>query len=153
MGNVLGMGKLDEAKKLGDRFCKLSVIAGVLSGFIILIISPVVVAMSVTLTDTAKDYLQIMLIVCSYYIIGKSINSTVIAGIFCAGGDTKLGMICDTITMWLIVVPLGLFTAFVLELPVLWVYVLLNIDEIIKLPAVYKYYKKYNWVKNITKEK
>ncbi len=153
MGNVLGMGKLDEAKKLGDRFCKLSVIAGVLSGLIILIISPVVVAMSVTLTDTAKDYLQIMLIVCSYYIIGKSINSTVIAGIFCAGGYTKFGMICDTITMWLIVVPLGLFTAFVLELPVLWVYVLLNIDEIIKLPAVYKYYKKYNWVKNITKEK
>lgn len=153
VGNVLGTGELDKAKKLGDRLCKLSVAAGVISGLIILVFSPVVVSLSVTLTDTAKGYLQIMLIVCSYYIIGKSINSTVISGIFCAGGDTRFGLICDTITMWLIVVPLGLFTAFVLELPVLWVYVLLNIDEIIKLPAVYKYYKKYNWVKNITKER
>jgi len=33
---------------------------------------------------------------------------TDISGIFCAGGDTKFGFICDTITMWLIVVPLGL---------------------------------------------
>ena len=51
----------------------------------------------------------------------------------------------------LTVVPLGIFIAFILELPVLWVYVLLNIDEIIKLPAVYKYYKKYNWIKKIIK--
>lgn len=152
IGNVLGTGKLDEAKKLGDKLCKLSIIAGVVSGVIILAISPFVASMSATLTPTAKSYLHVMLAVCSYYMIGKSINSTVISGIFCAGGDTKFGLVCDTITMWFIVVPLGIFAAFILELPVLWVYILLNIDEIIKLPVVYKYYKKYNWVKNITKE-
>lgn len=152
VGNVLGTGNLTGAKKLGDRLCKLSIIAGAISGGIILVISPFVVAMSGTLTPTAKGYLQVMLVVCSYYIIGKSINSTVIAGIFCAGGDTKFGMICDTVTMWVIVVPLGMVAAFILELPVLGVYILLNIDEIIKLPAVYMHYKKYNWVKNITKE-
>ena len=32
--------------------------------------------------------------------------------------------------MWVIVVPLGMIAAFVWKLPVLWVYVLLNIDEI-----------------------
>ena len=152
VGNVLGTGKLNEAKKLGDKLAKLSIIAGCITGVFILAISPLVVLLSVSLTQTAKSYLQVMLVVCSYYIIGKSINGTVISGIFCAGGDTKFGLICDTITMWVIVVPLGIFTAFVLKLPVLWVYVLLNIDEIIKLPVVYKYYKKYNWVKNITKE-
>ena len=93
-----------------------------------------------------------MLVVCSYYIIGKSINTTTISGIFCAGGDTKFGFICDSITMWVVVVPLGLLAAFVLRLPVIWVYILLNIDEIIKLPAVYKHYKKYNWIKNLTKD-
>lgn len=151
VGNVLGTGELQEAKKLGDRLCRVSIIAGAVSGFLILAISPLVVSMSATLTQEAKNYLQVMLFVCSYYIIGKSVNSTVISGIFCAGGDTKFGLICDTITMWLIVVPLGLVTAFVLKLPVLWVYALLNIDEIIKLPAVYHYYKKYRWIKNIIK--
>lgn len=152
IGNILGTGNLENAKNVGDKLCKLSIIAGIISGLVILAISPLVVSMSATLTQEAKKYLQVMLIVCSYYIIGKSINSTVISGIFCAGGDTKFGFICDTITMWVIVVPIGLFTAFTLKLPVLWVYVLLNIDELIKLPAVYKHYKKYQWVKNITKE-
>ena len=143
---------MDRAKKLGDRLSRLSIIVGVISGLIILASSPVIVKMAFTLSPQAKHYLQVMLIVCSYYIIGKSINSTVIAGIFCAGGDTRFGCICDAVTLWIIVVPLGFFVAFVLKMPVLWVYVFLNIDEIIKLPAVYRHYKKYQWVKNITKD-
>lgn len=152
VGNILGTGEFEKAKRLGNRLCKMSVAAGAVSGLIILAISPVVVSLSTTLSETAKSYLQIMLIVCSYYIIGKSINCTVISGILCAGGDSKFGLVCDTITMWLVVVPLGLVTAFVLKLPVLWVYILLNIDEIIKLPAVFHYYRKYNWLRNLTKK-
>lgn len=152
VGNILGTGELETAKKVGNKLCKLSVLAGVISGLVILILIPLIASHSNTLSIQAKEYLQVMLVVCSYYIIGKSVNSTVISGIFCAGGDTKFGLICDTITMWIIVVPLGLVAAFVWKLPVLWVYILLNIDEIIKLPAVYIYYKKYNWVKNIIKE-
>ena len=89
VGNVLGTGKLEEAKKLGDKLMKLSLTAGIISGLIILVMSPLVVSMSVTLTPTAKHYLQVMLVVCSYYIIGKAITCTTNAGIFCAGGDTK----------------------------------------------------------------
>lgn len=152
IGNLLGMNDLSGAKYWGDKLSRLSILAGAISGAIILFISPLVVSFSATLTPEAKHYLSIMLVICSYYVIGKSINSTVIAGIFCAGGDTRFGMICDTITMWGIVVPLGMCAAFIWKLPVLWVYFLLNIDEIIKLPVVYWYYKKYNWVKNITKE-
>ena len=152
VGNVLGTKDYEQARILGDKLCKVSIIAGIISGLLILCSSPLVVRLSSTLSSQAKDYLQVMLCVCSYYIVGKSINSTVIAGIFCAGGDTKFGLICDTITMWVIVVPIGLISAFVLELPVPLVYILLNTDEIIKLPAVYKHYKKYRWIKNITKE-
>ncbi len=152
IGNVLGDNRLEHAKKLGDQLFKLAVIAGAVSGAIILTLSPLIVSLSATLSGTAKGYLQGMLIVCSYYMIGKSINSTVISGIFCAGGDTRFGFICDIITMWLIIVPLGALAAFILKLPVLWVYVLLNMDELIKLPAVYRHYKKYRWIKNITRE-
>lgn len=151
VGNVLGTGEMEKAKALGDKLFRLAVIAGVISGLVVLVVSPAVVTMSSTLSDTAKEYLRVMLFVCSYYMIGKSVNSTVISGIFCAGGDTKFGFLCDTIVMWGIVVPIGLISAFVLKLPVLWVYVLLNIDEVIKLPAVYKHYKKYKWVKDITR--
>ena len=53
-------------------------------------------------------------------------------------------------TMWCITVPLGLLTAFMLKLPVLAVYFIVNLDEIIKLSAVYRHYKKYKWVKDLT---
>lgn len=105
-----------------------------------------------TLTNTAKEYLRVMLVVCSYYVVGKSINMTVISGIFAAGGDSKFGFICDGITMWCVTVPIGLIAAFVLKLPVLTVYILINVDEIIKLPAVLKNYRKYRWVKNLTRQ-
>lgn len=48
------------------------------------------------------------------------------------------------------IVPLGFLTAFVLKLPVLAVYFVVNMDEIVKLPAVYHHYKKYKWVKDLT---
>ncbi len=152
VGNLLGADKIEEAKRLGDKCKKLSVIAGAVTGVFVLVLSPFIVAMMTTLTPVAKSYLQVMLVVCSYYMIGKSINCTLISGIFCAGGDTKFGFMCDSVTMWAVVVPLGMLAAFVFELPVLWVYVLLNIDEIIKLPVVFRHYRQYLWAKNLVKE-
>lgn len=40
--------------------------------------------------------------------------------------------------------------AFVLKLPVMVVYFIISMDEVIKLPAVYAHYKKYRWVRNLT---
>ena len=108
------------------------------------------VLMVTDLSPQADTYLKGMLVMCSYYLVGKSVNSTTIAGIFCAGGDSKFGFLCDTVTIWCVTVPLGLMAAFVFHLPVLAVYFVINLDEIIKLPAVYLHYKKYQWVKNLT---
>lgn len=150
VGNELGRGDMVRAKEYGDRLCHASIGAGVISGVLILLSSPLVLRFSGALSFQAKTYLQMMLYVCSYYIIGKSINSTVIAGIFCAGGDTKFGLFCDMITMWVIVVPLGAVAAFVLKWPVMLVYFVLNLDELVKLPAAYRHYKQYKWVRNLT---
>lgn len=102
------------------------------------------------LTPQADEYLKWMFFICAYYLVGKSINGTTIGGIFCAGGDSKFGLICDTVTLWAVVVPLGLIAAFVLKLPVMAVYFVINLDEIIKLPAVFRHYRKYNWLKDLT---
>lgn len=150
VGNVLGRGELERAKKLGDRLCHIAILAGVISGGLILLIKPLILRFGGSLTLEARQYLEFMLMICGYYMVGKSVNSTVIAGIFCAGGDTKFGMLCDAVTMWAVVVPLGAAAAFWLRLPVMAVYFLLNLDEIIKLPAVYRHYKKYIWVKDLT---
>ncbi len=151
VGAELGQGKLDTAKEYGSKLCRISLVSGIISGAVILCVIPFVHLFG-SLTDTAREYLRVMLVVCSYYVIGKAMNMTVISGIFAAGGDSKFGFKCDSITMWCVTVPIGLIAAFVLKLPVLVVYIVINIDEIIKLPAVYKHYKKYVWLKKLTRE-
>ena len=151
VGNELGAGSLDRAKRYGEGVAKLSIVAGASTGAVLLCLSPLILRLT-NLTPTAEGYLQWMLVICSYYCIGKSVNSTVIGGIFCAGGDSKFGFLCDAVTLWVIVVPLGMLAAFVWKLPVLAVYFIINLDEMIKLPAVYRHFKQYKWVKNLTKE-
>lgn len=149
VGNELGAGRLNKAKEYGGRLCRMSVLCGVASGIIMLALSPLIFAVT-DLSVTADTYLKWMFVMCSCYMVGKSVNGTTIGGIFCAGGDSRFGFLCDAVTMWCITVPLGFLAAFVLRLPVIAVYFIVNLDEIVKLPAVYRHYKKYKWVKDIT---
>lgn len=149
VGNELGAGRPDKAKEYGGRLCRMSVLCGVASGLAMLALSPLIFAVT-DLSVTADTYLKWMLVMCSCYMVGKSVNGTTIGGIFCAGGDSRFGFLCDAVTMWCITVPLGFLAAFVLQLPVVAVYFIVNLDEIVKLPAVYRHYKKYKWVKDLT---
>ena len=149
VGNRLGADRLQEAKEVGETLTKTAIIAGIVSGLVLVALSPFITKM-VDLTPPARGYLQKMLLISSYYIAGKSVNCMTIGGIFAAGGDSKFGMLCDSVTLWCIIVPLGCICAFILKLPVMVVYFVLNLDEIIKLPVVYKHYKKYKWIKNLT---
>lgn len=98
VGNELGADRFEEAKEAGRTLTKAAILCGVLSGLFLLVLSPVIVKL-VNLTSTAKEYLLGMLVMCAYYLVGKSVNSMTIGGIF---------------------------------------------------PAVYRHYRKYGWVKNIT---
>lgn len=150
VGNELGKGEMERTTEYGNRLFKLAVFAGAVSGLILLAVSPVLRIFTGSLSAQAHSYLKNMMYICTYYMIGKSVNATVIAGVFCAGGDTKFGLKCDAVTMWVILIPIGMITAFVLKLPIMVVYFIISMDEIIKLPAVYRHYKKYNWVRNLT---
>ena len=150
VGNELGQGNLEKARSYGGRLCRISIVSGIISGLVLLALSPLILSVS-NLSDVSAGYLRGMLLICSYYMIGRAVNSTTIAGIFCAGGDSRFGLLCDTVVMWVIAVPLGLISAFVLNLPVLAVYFVISLDEMVKLPAVYRHYKKYAWVKDLTR--
>ncbi len=151
LGKEIGENRLEEARTDAGRLIKLTVISGALGGLLILSVTPLVLSYA-SLTDTAMHYLKYMLYINTYYVMGSAVNTTLIAGIFRAGGDSRFGFVCDTIDMWCYAVPLGFFAAFVLELPVLWVYFLLCTDEFVKWPWVIRHYKSGKWLKNITRD-
>ena len=117
----------------------------------ILIARPVLLNFLV-LTPTAKEYLSSMMFVMAYFVMAQSFNTTLIVGIFRAGGDTRFGLLLDASTLWGVAIALGCIGAFLLKLPVIVVYMLLLSDEIIKIPLSFIRYRSYKWLKNVTKD-
>lgn len=151
LGQLIGENKLEQAALYAKKLLKLTVITGAVGGLIVLGAIPVLMNFA-SLNETGMHYLKYMLLINTYYVMGAAVNTTLIVGAFRAGGDSRFGFICDLIDMWVYAVPLGFFAAFVLKLPVLWVYFLLCTDEFVKWPWVIRHYRSGKWLKNITRD-
>lgn len=151
VGNLLGRNAFEEARIMGNRLCRLVALVGVGTGLLIVAVRPLALRWA-GLTPQATHYLSVMLLICAYYAACGCLTNLTIAGIFPAGGDAKFGLVCDAIVMWAIVVPIGLLSAFVIKLPVLAVYALLNTDECIKMIPALIHYRKYRWINNVTRQ-
>lgn len=150
VGNDLGRNQIEIAKIHAKRVTKFSALCGLISGCALLALQPVILNF-VVLTPAASAALSGMLLICCYYMIPISINSTVIGGIFCAGGKSKFGCICDAIVLWCVIIPVSALAAFVMNVPVVVVYFILCLDEVIKIPVVFWYFRRYSWAQNITR--
>ncbi|MBR4962024.1 MAG: MATE family efflux transporter [Clostridia bacterium] len=151
LGKLLGQSLFDKAKVYGRRLCHMSFWVGGIHMLLLCLIAPIV-TMFFVLTETAKGYLISMLIFTGLYVFAYSINTIVVCGIFPAGGDAKYDAVSVFIATWCIALPLALIGTFVLDLPVMVVYIVMCMDEIIKVPFIYPHYRKYLWVKNLTEE-
>ena len=151
VGKEIGAGHLEDAETGGVLSLRLTVAAGALGGILVGLATPVILRYA-SVSDTAAGYLKIMLLINTYYIMGAAVNTTLIAGLFRAGGDSRFGLICDTIDMWVYAVPLGFLAAFVFKLPPMVVYFLLCTDEFVKWPWVLSHYRSKKWLNNITRE-
>lgn len=155
LGKSMGDNRLEEARVYASRFARLSVWTALAGGVVILLCRPLVLHYMhyyVEVTDVVRHELSIMLLINSYYILGSSVNTMLICGIFRAGGDVRFGLICDIIAMWGYAVPVGLLCAFVFKIPEMWVYFVLCLDEFVKMPVIIYHYKKRGWLKNITRD-
>ncbi|MBU5317880.1 MATE family efflux transporter [Clostridium bornimense] len=150
LGKAIGENKLEEAKSYGKRFVKLSIATGLLGALIILIVRPIAMN-TMNLSPIAEGYLSAMMFVMSYFVVCQSYNTTMVVGVFRAGGDTKFGLLIDVTTMWGCSILFGALSAFVFNLNVTIVYMILMCDEVIKIFLTTYRFRSYIWLKNITR--
>ena len=150
VGKYMGAGDMAVAERNASRLARVTIFSGVLGAVLLICLYPVLPYIA-DLNETAAHYRNILLFINAYSLIGASINTVLICGIFRAGGDSKFGFVADTINMWCVSVPLGLLAAFVFKLPPLWVYFILFLDEFEKMPFVIRHYFKKGWLRNITR--
>ena len=152
LGKTIGARQIAHAKVYARRFVFLSLLLGMIGGILILLAGPVAGA-SLQLTQEAKQYMNFMFFVMSYFTVAQSVNTTMVVGVFRAGGDTRFGLIMDVSTMWGCSILIGAIAAFVFHASVPVVYVILMSDELIKIPICIQRYRTYKWLKNVTREK
>lgn len=150
LGKAMGDNQLDKAELYAKRLFRLSIGTAIAGGLLVLAVRPVLLSW-MNLTETVYGYLSVMLLITSYYIMGQSVNTMVVCGIFRAGGDVRFGLKMDIVAMWIYAVPVGFLAAFLLKLPPLWVYFILCLDEFVKMPVILMHYKKKKWLCNITR--
>lgn len=153
ISQTLGQNKLEEAKEYGRRMLWITTAVSLAGCVIILAIRPFIVDFyRDKLSETAVSYLSLIMVMTTWRLVGEAINTCLICGCFRGGGDARFGMIMDLVFMWLVAVPLMAIAAYVLKLSPMWVYFVMTLDEFEKMPVVFLHYKKYKWLKNITRE-
>lgn len=150
VGNELGAGNLKRGKEYGIRLLKISCICGVVAALLMCVTAPIVLHF-VKLTPQATTYLKGMFGVIAVYMIGRAINDVTINGIFGAGGDTLFDMYSLAVCMWCLAIPLAAAGTYYFHWPVVVVYACTCIDEVGKLPWVLHHFRKYKWVKDLTR--
>ena len=151
VGKYMGAGDMEVAERNASRLARVTIFSGILGALLLICLYPVLPYIA-DLNETAAHYRNVLLFINAYSLIGASINTVLICGIFRAGGDSKFGFVADSINMWCVSVPLGLLAAFVFKLPPLWVYFVLFLDEFEKMPFVIHHYFKKGWLRNITRD-
>ena len=151
IGKLLGQNLFDKARAYGRKLCHVSFWVGGIHMLLLAAIGPAL-AYFFILTDTARTYLIMMLLFMALYVFAYSINTIVVCGIFPAGGDSKYDAISVFIASWCFSLPLALLGTFAFDWPVMVVYILMCADEIVKLPWILPRYRKFLWLKNLTRE-
>lgn len=153
VSQTLGENRMKDTKVYASRMLRLTFVVSLLGCGVILAIRPLMLRFySDKLTPTALSYLGILMIMTTWRLVGEAVNTCLICGCFRGGGDSKFGMILDTIFMWGVAVPLMAVAAYVLKLPPIWVYFVMTLDELEKMPFIFIHYFKHKWMKNITRD-
>ncbi|BCJ93287.1 MATE family efflux transporter [Anaerocolumna cellulosilytica] len=150
LGKAIGEQKEELAKIYAKRLIRLTLILGVIGAIVVQGVSHIAKA-NMNLSAEANSYLGIMMFVMSYFVIGQVYNTTMIVGVFRAGGDTRFGLVLDVITLWGCSILLGFIAAFILKWSIPIVYIIIMSDEIIKIPLSTWRYKSMKWLRNVTR--
>ena len=147
-GHALGEGRIDKAKKQGYALLGMGIAFGMLTSFIIFVISTPMIESYHVSEETAALAQQLMDAI-SIIVLFQAINSIMTKGTLRGGGDTKMLMITDNIFLWILSLPLGLLAGFVFHLPAFWIYIFLKADQIAKAVWCVFRLKSGKWIKKI----
>jgi len=151
LGKKIGENKNETVVLYAKRFIFLSAVLSFIVGLLVIVFSKLYIS-SFNVSEEVSIYSQKIIMLFGLIMWIKVLNMVVSGGILRSGGDTKFVLVLDTISTWCIGVPLGFLAAFVFDLPLFWVYLLISFEECVRLSVALKRTRSKKWVNNLVEE-
>lgn len=151
IGKTIGTGDMGLVKRYAKKLQCLFVLIGMASGLFLFFIRIPVLGLY-DLQPATKEMANAFLVILSVICVGMSYQMPTNNGIIRGGGSAMFVVKMDLISIWMLVIPLSFFLAFVVKASPAVVVCCLNSDQIFKcIPAFVKCnYGK--WIHKLTRE-
>jgi Na+-driven multidrug efflux pump len=148
VGNRIGAGEEEQAFRYAARSETLGILGGGLIGFIILAFRPFLLSLY-NVSPQVLDHVYRVLTIMALLLWLRVSNMILYIGIIRSGGDSRFGFLMDGVVIWVVGVPLAFIGAFILHLPVYWVYFLVMSEELTKwILGIYRFFSR-KWIHNL----
>ncbi|NLK72323.1 MAG: MATE family efflux transporter [Clostridiales bacterium] len=148
IGKELGQNNEKQAYANAIKLLSISVILGLLSGIVLIILAPVIVRLF-NFTNSGKQFAAVILTIYGSVMWLKIFNGINIVGVFRGGGDTKFAMFTEVFTVWFVGIPLVLTGGLLLELPLFIIVLMAQFEEVAKAIICFTRLKSKKWINNI----
>lgn len=150
IGQSLGAGDKDYAKTQASYFITITLIIGALSMGVLVLLPDFLMKIYSNLEPGIYQTAKNLLIIRGIFIAFRFLNGMIFVGIFRAGGETKIPLIFELVTMWVLAIPASFIGVLVFNLSVEIIFTIVSLEELVKFFLMLPLYKKNRWLKTIT---
>lgn len=149
VGNLIGQGSTDKAYTYAGRSLSIQMSGAFLMGMLVMLLAPAVLQFYHVVPEVIT-YARKILVVLGLGMTIRAGNHSIIIGILRSGGDTRYSLVLDGLVIWLVGVPFTAAGAFLLHLPVYFVYALTLTEEVTKFTLGIRRYFSRKWINDLT---
>ena len=151
VGMEIGAGREDRAQLNAMRMLVGGMIVAQFTGMVVALFGSQIAHLFNISAETAQS-VEILVREMSMLLWLMAANNILIVGVLRAGGDVHFSMWVDPGTVWLIGAPLVYLGGIVLKLPIYYVYLLSQTENLAKAALCFWRLKSGRWIHNLVKE-
>ena len=150
-GKTIGEGDDTGAYKLAKKFVIMTPIIGVVTGSVLAIMREPILSLLGIETQGAFDIASSLILLYCLWLPVRNIPYTLIVGTFRAGGDTKIGIVYDCLSLYLLSVPVVVILGLVVKVDFIYLILAMYLCEDIPKTIMSLFrFKSKKWIRNLT---
>ena len=155
VGREIGAGRRATVYEVAAALNTMAFLCGGLIGAALVVSAhtwlPAIVYPLFHLTPTSASIATLILTFTGVLMPLRSFDSTNTVGVLRGGGDSRAAAIIDVSAMWLVAIPLAAIFALVLRWEIVWVYVAITIEQLVKFTLGFSRFRSRAWINDITR--